>query len=154
MLIALRVLMRSVHLIAAATWVGGSLFYLVALTPALRAVGPAPALAAKIGEFFRKVVSTSMGVLVLTGVYLTFDRLTTATLGPAYLIVLGLKVVVVLLMMGLAVYQAQEGATRLRRKQPPGRWWTAVPRLILALGLLAFVLGAVLTTIFELTAVG
>jgi putative copper export protein len=154
MLIALRVLMRTVHLVAATAWVGGSIFYLVALTPALREAGPAPAVAAKVGEFFRKVVSTSMGVLVLTGVYLTFDRLATATLGPAYLIVLGLKIVVALAMMGLALYQAQEGVSRLRRARAHSGWWTAVPRLILALGLLAFVLGALLTTLYEMTPVG
>jgi putative copper export protein len=152
MLIALRVLMRSIHLIAAAAWVGGGIFYLVALVPALRETGPAAALSTKIGAYFRTVVSTAMGVLVLTGVYLTFDRLTTATLGPAYLIVLGLKVVVVLAMMGLALYQAQEGVVRLRRRaRTEDRWWSAVPRLILALGLLAFVLGALLTTLAEVS---
>lgn len=151
MLIVLRVLMRTVHLVAATAWVGGSLFYLLALVPGLRAAGPAPALTAKISEYFRKIVSTSMGVLVLTGVYLTVDRLTTTTLGPAYLVVLGVKIAVVLVMMGLALYQAQEGVSRLRRARPRTRWWTVTPRLILALGLLAFVLGALLTTLFELT---
>ena len=151
MVIGFRVLIRAIHLIAAAAWVGGGIFYAAALAPALRQAGPAPELMAKVGAFFRAVVSTSMGVLVLTGVYLTFDRLTTSSLGPAYLIVLGLKILVVVVMMGLAVYQAQESVIRLRRPNRHGRWWGATPRIILALGLLAFVLGALLTTFAELS---
>lgn len=155
--LALRVVMRTVHLVAAATWVGGSIFYLAALAPGLRAGGPAPAVAGQVAAYFRKLVNVCMGVLLLTGVYLTFDRLSTITVGVAYLVVLGLKIAVALAMFGLALYQAQEGASRLRAKAPGtarGPLWQAVPRLILALGLLAFVLGALLTTLFERTVAG
>ncbi len=156
MVLALRVVMRTVHLVAAATWVGGSIFYLVALIPGLRAGGPAPAVAGLVAGSFRKLVNACMGVLLLTGVYLTFDRLTTNTVGAAYLVVLGLKIAVALAMFGLALYQAQEGVSRLRKKAggARGELWKAVPRLILALGLLAFLLGALLTTLFEGTVAG
>ncbi len=149
MLLALRVVMRTVHTIAAAAWVGGSIFYLVALLPSLRAGGLAPAVAAQISSGFRKLVNVCMGVLLLTGVYLTFDRLATTALGLAYVVVLGVKIAVAVTMFALAIYQAQEGISRLRARKPRPRRWAAVPQLILALGLLAFLLGAVLTTLFE-----
>lgn len=161
MVLALRVVMRTVHLVAAAAWVGGSIFYLAALVPGLRAGGPAPAVAGRVAAYFRQLVNVCMGVLLLTGVYLTFDRLTTNTVGVAYLVVLGLKLAVAVAMFGLALYQAQEGISRLRQKArgagrgaERGRLWNAIPRLILALGLLAFVLGALLTTLFEATVAG
>lgn len=147
MLLALRVLMRTAHVVAAAAWLGGSIFYLVALLPALRGGGPAPQVAAHVAALFRKLVNVCMGALLATGVYLTFDRLASNTVGTPYVVTLGLKIAVALAMFGLALYQGQEGVSRLRSSPPRRR--QAVPRLILALGLLAFLLGALLTTLFE-----
>ncbi len=147
MLLALRVLMRTAHIVAGAAWIGGSIFYLVALLPGLRAGGAGPEVGAQVAARFRKLVNVCMGVLLVTGVYLTFDRLASSVVGVAYVVVLGGKIAVALAMFALAVYQAQEGVSRLRARRGP--LWKAVPRLILALGLLAFLLGAVLTEIFE-----
>jgi putative copper export protein len=153
MLLVLRVVMRTVHLVAASAWVGGSIFYLVALLPGLRAGGPAPQVAARVARQFRQIVNVCMGALLVSGVYLTFDRLTNTTLGTAYVVVLGLKIAVALGLFALALYQAQEGVSRLRAARNRAALWKATPRLILALGLLAFVLGTVLTSIYELSAV-
>src|SRR5579859_34367 len=128
MLLALQVLMRTAHVVAAAAWVGGSIFYLVVLLPALRAGGPAPQVAARAAALFRKLVNLCMGVLLATGVYLTFDRLTSTNAGAAYVVALALKIAVALAMFGLALYQAQEGVRRLRSS--PRRLWKVVPRLI------------------------
>jgi putative copper resistance protein D len=147
MFLALRVLMRTVHVVAASAWIGGSIFYLVALIPALRSGGPAPRVAAEVAGHFRQLVNVCMGLLLLSGVYLTADRLTTTSLGLAYVVVLGVKIAVALALFGLAIYQAQEGVSRLRRERT--RLWKAVPRLILGLGLVAFLLGALLTALFE-----
>ncbi|HEY7782111.1 MAG TPA: hypothetical protein VIC85_18115 [Ktedonobacterales bacterium] len=146
MFLALRVLMRTVHVVAASAWIGGSIFYLVALIPALRSGGPAPRVAAEVAGHFRQLVNVCMGLLLLSGVYLTADRLTTSV-GLAYVVVLGVKIAVALALFGLAIYQAQEGVSRLRRERT--RLWKAVPRLILGLGLVAFLLGALLTALFE-----
>lgn len=147
MLLALRVFMRTAHLVAASAWIGGSIFYLLVLLPALRLGGPAPQVAARAAELFRKLVNLCMGVLLLTGVYLTFDRLTSVAVGAAYLVTLALKIVVVVALFGLAIAQAQQGLARLRTAR--GAFWQAAPRVILALGLLAFLLGALLTALFE-----
>jgi uncharacterized membrane protein len=150
MLLALRVLMRTAHIVAGAAWIGGSIFYLVALLPSLRAGGAEPAIGAQVAVRFRQLVNICMGVLLVTGVYLAFDRLASSAVGVAYVVVLAAKITVALAMFALAVYQAQEGIGRLRARRGP--LWKAVPRLILALGLLAFLLGALLTGIFESTA--
>jgi uncharacterized membrane protein len=152
MLLALRVVMRTAHIVAGAAWIGGSIFYLVALLPGLRAGGAAPAVGAQVAARFRRLVNACMGVLLVTGTYLAFDRLAASTVGVAYVVVLGVKIAVALALFALAVYQAQEGVQRLRGRRTA--LWKAAPRLILALGLLAFLLGALLTELFARAASG
>jgi putative copper export protein len=148
-LLLIRVVMRTAHLVAAGAWVGGSIFYLVALVPGLREGGPAPRVAAAVARSFRALVNVCMGTLLLTGMFLTFDRLSSATLGTAYVVVLVAKIVVALAACALAVYQAQEGASRARGKRAAPGVLRAAPQWILALGLMAFALGAILTTLYE-----
>jgi putative copper export protein len=148
-LLLLRVVMRTVHLVAASAWVGGSIFYLLALLPGLRAGGPAPRVAASVAASFRRVVNACMGALLLTGMFLTLDRLSSATLGPAYLVVLVVKIVVALAACALALLQAQHGVRRARGKPGAPGVIAAAPQWILALGLVAFALGAILTTLYE-----
>jgi putative copper export protein len=154
MLLLVRVVMRTAHLVAATAWVGGSIFYLLALLPGLRAGGPAPRVAAAVAERFRRVVNVCLGALLLTGMFLTFDRLSSATLGPAYVAVLVVKIVVALAASALAVYQAQEGVNRARGKLAAPGLLRAAPQLILALGLAAYALGAILTTLYETGLIG
>lgn len=143
-LTALFILMRTAHLIAGATWIGGSVIYLVVITPALR--GADPKTSAKIGELFRRTVNVCLGVLTLTGLYLVFDRLTSPVVGPAYIIALVAKLGAVLATISLAIYQGEEA-----RKLPSARgaFWKVAPRWILGCGLLTFALGATLTAIYE-----
>ena len=92
--------MRWLHALAAAAWVGGSLFYLIVLIPTLKRVPDVPcALSAAIGVEFRTVVVTSIIVLVATGAILAFDRLTEVE--PPYAATLGIKVVLSLWMFAL-----------------------------------------------------
>jgi uncharacterized membrane protein len=146
-MLEIRTLIRVAHILAGAAWVGGSLFYLVVVQPALRTFGPAPALAAKIADLFRRMVNICVGVLLLTGGYLVFDRLTQTTLGSSYLLVLGIKIVVALSMFILAMYMAQSNIRRLAKRST--RLSRVAPQLMLALGLLVFVLGALLNGLFE-----
>src|SRR6266487_2150016 len=91
-MLEIRLIMRATHMLAAATWVGGNVFYLVVVVPALKSGGSAPALAARVAELFKRMVNICVGVLLLSGGYLVFDRLTQTTLGLPYLVVLGLKI--------------------------------------------------------------
>ena len=84
--------------------------------------------------------------MLVSGVYLVFDRLASPTAGTAYVLVLAVKTAAALAMIALALYQAQE-ARRLATLR--GRLWRVAPRWILALGIVTLVLGAALTGIFE-----
>lgn len=145
----IRLIMRVAHLLAASAWVGGSIFYQLVLVPALRLAGPAPALAATIAALFRRMVSVCIGVLLLSGAFLTFDRLTQTTLGWPYLLTLVLKLAAALAMFALAFYLGQSNVRRLAKRST--RFSQLAPRLMLALGVLVFALGALLNLLFELT---
>src|SRR6266567_8790864 len=95
-MLEIRMIVRAAHTIAAAAWVGGSILYMVAIIPALRSAGPAPAVAAQIAALFRRMINICIGVLLLSGAYLMFDRLTQTMLGWPYLVVLGIKIVAAL----------------------------------------------------------
>lgn len=148
-MLEVRTLMRAAHILAGTAWVGGSLFYLLVMQPALRSFGPAPVLAAKIAELFKRMVNVCIGVLLLTGGYLVFDRLTQTTLGLSYLIVLGIKIVAALSMFVLALYMAQSNIRRLAKRST--RLSRVAPQLMLALGILIFILGALLNSLFEIS---
>ncbi|HET8908564.1 MAG TPA: hypothetical protein VFN11_16535 [Ktedonobacterales bacterium] len=139
-------LMRTIHVLAGGIWVGGSVIYLVVLGPAFRLTRPAPEVSAQVARLFRQVVNICIGALLLSGVYLIFDRLSLVTIGLAYLVVLVVKVVAALAMFLLALFQAQEARRPARLR---GRWWRQAPRAILALGVLTFILGTTLTILFE-----
>jgi putative copper export protein len=144
----LRLLMRATHTLAAATWVGGSVMYLLVVQPALR-LHPAPAVAARIAALFKRLVELCVGLLLFSGAFLTFDRLTQTTLGLPYLLVLGLKIALALGLFVLAFYLGQSDVRRLARRS--SRFSQAAPRLMLALGVTVFVLGALLNVLFEAT---
>lgn len=148
-MLEIRVLVRAAHTLAGAAWVGGSILYLVAVLPALRGSATAPAVAAQIAALFRRMVNICTGILLLTGAYLMFDRLTQTTLGWSYLIVLGLKIVAAIAMFVLAIYLGQSNIRRLAKRST--RLSRAAPQLMLALGIIVFILGALLNGIFEAT---
>src|SRR2546425_1798268 len=148
-MLEIRLIVRAAHTLAAAAWVGGSILYLVVIQPALRRAGPAPAFAGQIAVLFRRLVNICIGVLLLTGAFLTFDRLTQTTLGLPYLVVLGLKISAALGMFILAIYLGQSNARRLAKRST--RLSKVAPQLTLALGILVFALGALLNSLFEAT---
>jgi uncharacterized membrane protein len=143
----IRLIVRAAHIIAAAAWVGGSILYMVVIIPALRSGGPAPAVAAQIAALFRRMVNICIGVLLLSGAYLMFDRLTQTMLGWPYLVVLGLKIAIAIGMFVLAIYIGQSNVRRLAKRST--RLSKAAPQLMLALGIIVFILGALLNGLFE-----
>ena len=172
-IVILRDVMRTIHVLAGGVWIGGSVVYLLVIGPALRlaaynarqrqaqatAEGRAGAAAGRelrdvsagIATGFRRLVNISMGALLISGVYLIFDRLTTTTVGVVYIVTLVAKVALALAMFGLAIFQAQEARRPAAKRS---RLWSLAPRLILYLGIVVFLLGAVLTGLFESALVG
>jgi len=164
---AVRAMVRWVHAIAAVAWVGGSIFYLVVLRPALvnNAVSN-KALETAVNKGFRDVVDLSIIGVITSGAFITFDRLASSPLPTSYFILLALKVTTVLAML----FMARSLGTRLGRflgttrpaLQASGepsiqdsiadgtlRKWLSPARLVLLLGLVAFFLSMLLGIIFE-----
>ena len=151
-MLEIRLIVRAAHTLAAAAWVGGSILYLVAVLPALRSKGSASGISeisGQIATLFRRMVNVCVGVLLISGAFLTFDRLTQTILGWPYLVVLGLKIALALGMFVLAIYLGQSNIRRLAKRST--RLSKAAPQLILALGILVFLLGALLNGLFEAT---
>lgn len=149
LLLATRIIVRVAHTVAAAAWVGGSIMYLLVVIPALRLGGATAVVAANIANLFKRMVNICIGVLLLSGAYLTFDRLTQTTLGLPYLIVLVLKITGAIGLFVLALYIGQSNIRRLAKRTT--RLSQVAPQFMLALGILVFILGAILNQLFEAT---
>ena len=145
---------RWLHTLAAVAWVGGGIFYLLVLRPAMRRSSPTDrSLAAAIGPEFRSLVNVAIAVLIITGAVLTFDRLTDTFVGAAYAGVLAAKV-------ALACY-AFYLVRFLRRSSYPeepeaaGRWPRRLVTLctgttaILVVGVIVFLLSELLVELFQ-----
>src|SRR6185437_921867 len=96
--IVLRDLMRTAHVLAGGVWVGGSVVYLLVIAPALKLGHAGPEVGALAGQLFRRLVNLCIGILLLSGVYLIVDRLSSVEVGTAYVVVLVVKVAVALAM--------------------------------------------------------
>ena len=98
----LLLIIRWIHALAAVAWVGGGLFYLLVLRPAVRDAGRDTVEAiGGLGEQFRQLVNVAIGVLLVTGVVLTLSRLTSDYVGAPYIVVLIIKIVLALYMFYL-----------------------------------------------------
>lgn len=145
----LLVIVRVVHILAATAWVGGSIMYSFVVIPALRLGGATPVVASNVANLFKRMVNICIGVLLLTGAYLTFDRLTQTTLAIPYVVVLGLKIAGAIGLFILALYVGQSNIRRLAKRTT--RLSRVAPQLMLALGILVFILGAILNQLFVMT---
>lgn len=87
-------LIRWAHALAAVVWIGGSLFLLLAARPALRRAAlrqidaggrSAPEILGRaLAAEFRPIVTTAIGALIVSGVILSAQRLTSDAAGGAY----------------------------------------------------------------------
>ena len=94
---------RVVHALAAAIWVGGGLVVLVAIMPVLRneEEGVAQKLVAVVAGRFGTLAGHAIGVFVLTGGLLTFERLAQPGVTVAYACFLSVKILLALFAFGL-----------------------------------------------------
>ncbi len=95
-------IIRWAHALAAVTWIGGSLFMLLAARPALRSADSAGLVGRAMAVEFRPIVATAIAVLIVSGVILTVDRLTSDAAGIAYTIVLVAKILLAVYAFGIA----------------------------------------------------
>ena len=157
---AFLLVVRWAHLVAAAAWVGGSLFYLLVLRPALRrSPGSSRGVSAAAASDFRALVDTSILVLLVTGVILTFNRLSAGVVGVPYVAVLGIKIALSLWMFILARGRRRRVALLNTRPEAGGTAGSSIGRIaravsgynaIVILGIVVFLLSDLLKVLFEL----
>ena len=138
-------IIRWAHALAAVVWIGGSLFLLLAGRPALRKADPQGLVGRALAVEFRPIVATAIAVLIVTGVILTVDRLTSEAAGIAYTAVLVAKIALAIYAFGIAWLLPR------RRQQRAGGIRGALlgPVALTVIGVLIIGLADVLTWLFE-----
>ncbi len=151
-------LIRWSHAIAAVSWVGGTLFYVLVLRPrATDAESSGPALSAEAMLRFRSVVDTAIAVLVITGAVMLFDRLSEPTTPPAYTIAAAVKIGLALVMFVIARRRWNRPAARAGGGPSPAargflaraKSLTSGVNLILLLGITVIFLSDLLAFIYQ-----
>ena len=151
---------RWLHLVSAAAWVGGSLFYLVVLRPALRRSPESPrAIQVASASEFGTIVDICIFVLVATGIILAFNRLTEDAIGVPYVTILGVKIALSAWMFVLALDRRRRAGTAYPSSVAPLPEPTKVRKIgralsvyngIVVLGIAVFFLSDLLRLLFDL----
>lgn len=130
------------HVLAATIWVGGALFFLLAVVPATRAA-PDSRIAFFVGRAFRPVAWAALGTLVLTGPLLLWDQgIGLSVLGrklfwlQAFGLTLALKLALVVAVLGLTFWH--DRSSRPGTGRSPQGWATRA--LGAVIGLLSIVI--------------
>jgi uncharacterized membrane protein len=130
--------MRWLHTSAAIVWIGAVWFELFVVLPALPA-REASAVLARFDTASREMVQAALVVFLVSGTILTVDRLSHGAAGPAYAVVLALKIVLAVVMFQVGYrFRGARGERRLR-----GLRW------LLALGLTIVLLAALLKSLYD-----
>ena len=148
------VVIRWGHAVSAVAWVGGGIFYLMVLRPAVRRSQGLPSeTGTAIRDEFRGLVVTAIAVLLLTGVILSVARLTGEGATVPYAIVLGVKIALALFMF-YVVRIVRRGDYNPPDDQQTGILRRAVgratsPMALLVIGVVIIGLSDVLDGLFE-----
>jgi uncharacterized membrane protein len=141
------------HALGAVAWVGGGIFYILVLRPALGRA-PAPSETSRaIGAEFRGLVNTAIGVLLVTGIILSASRLTADTVTIPYIAVLALKIALALYMFYIVRFLRQRAYPE--ETTGGGKWWSRLrggltsTTVVLIIGVIVFGLADVLSALFE-----
>jgi len=156
---------RWVHAISSVMWIGGSVFYLIVLRPALRDAEKSGGVSGRlvsrlVALHFREWVHVSMIALLVSGAILTFDRLTEPTVSALYIGALVAKIAIAFWLFGIgtATYRKRfierahdTGDAQQARRNIMSRWFRplASPSMIVYGGLLVILLSDLLNTTFE-----
>ena len=136
---------RWAHALAAVVWIGGSLFMLLAARPALRIADTDGLIGRALATEFRPIVVTAIAVLIISGVILTVDRLTSDAAGMAYTAVLVAKI-----LLAMYAFVVAWLLPRRRNRRAGGiAGATTGPVALTIAGVLVIGLADVLTWLFE-----
>lgn len=119
-------LLLAIHLVAAATWVGGLLFFMLAVVPAARAA-PRAEIPALLGRAFRPTAWVALATLVLTGpLLLLVQGVGLLQLGRSafwrspFGVTLGIKLILVIGVLGLTLWHDVVLGPRSQTLSGPG----------------------------------
>jgi uncharacterized membrane protein len=145
-----QVILRLAHGLAAAVWVGGGAYYVLAVRPKVRATGDDASreLGANIQREFGEWASVATIIMVASGVILMFERLSGGQGTALYVSLLVIKVVAAVAAFWMAGVLKPPSRGVQRRARRSGTFDTAW--LILGLSAAAFLIGALLTTLYPL----
>ena len=140
------------HTLAAAFWVGGGVVYLLVIRPAARR---AEVGGRTLADEFRGLVDIAVITMVITGVVLAFDRLTSQHAGVGYAAVLGAKLALTLWMFWLAGVirrRRPRAATASQAAAAPRTGWRQfmdAANQVVVIGVVVFLLSTVMQAVFE-----
>lgn len=154
---------RWLHLAAAAAWIGGCIFFLLMLGPAVRQHPDRYGAVAKAAaQRFRTLVDLSIVVLVASGAILAFNRLTDDATNVAYVTVLAVKVALSAWMFILVQMERRSSALMAKYEAAGSDSGKGVGPFALArsalsgyngvtvIGIVVFLLSDVLRVLFEI----
>lgn len=140
-----------IHAISATAWIGGSILFALVIRPASRAdpegmrrvLGP-------ISSMYRELVDVAVVAILISGIILSFDRLTSPDADVAYASVLAVKIAIALVMFYAVWVMRKAGPST----PPRGRWlgrisWLLGYNAIVAMGLVVYFLADVLAAVFQ-----
>lgn len=137
--------LRVFHALSAMVWLGGGVYYFVAVRPQTREDpdGTRRNVAVAAQSAYREWMETATIVLLASGTILMFDRLSGGQGGLLYAAILAAKVVAALIAFWLV-------SLRPRRSHRAGRTRArSRPEIALGLGVFAFTVGVVLSSIWQ-----
>ena len=157
-------LVRWVHFVSSAAWIGGGIFWLLVLKPALNKTNSSQ-VHSKLNSLaaieFKSVVDTCLFVLIGTGALMTFDRLSQDSMGVPYVSILGVKIILVAIMFLLARGRRSRFQLSIDKDESNPTCNTSILvrtlrlisgyNLIVLLGIIVFLLSDVLRTLYEVS---
>ncbi len=111
----LRVALRWMHLTAAVVWIGGTLFYVMAIQPSVDTAEKAAGwrrIRQGVEQQFHEIVQVCIWTFFISGAILTYDRLTSVNPGLDYIAALVVKVLLVLWMVYISGGLRRSGARK------------------------------------------
>ena len=147
---------RWLHLMTAATWIGGSIFVLLVLRPMVKNRPDAPKLLTNAASLeFRGLTNLCILVLIATGSVLALQRLTAEGASTAYAITLLIKSVLTVWMFLIIYFERRRSRNRAIIPESSTRtsgWFnrtTSGYNLIVLLGIVVFGLSDLQLVLFE-----
>ena len=146
-------IVRWIHGVSAATWIGGSIFFMLIYKPILaKNKDISKALAYDTSNALRILIDTSIFVLLATGIILTFDRLTSSFIKLPYILVLCIKIILCLWIFLIARWSKNSKSRSLNienKKSNKLNKFISGYNMVIILGLIIFLISDLLKIIFE-----